>query len=137
MGKYKNKCLVNFQIPQVVEYLEELGYQKSGGVDLAWALAILTDPETTTYRCLNSIEIVNLSKLPREEKPRFAYSFEEFQSLVSELDPDYVEPEAEPEQEETAEQPEPEVVAEAPKPKRTRKKKTEPETETTKSEEND
>ena len=134
MGKYKNKCLINFQLPQAAEYLEELGYTKSGGVEIAWALAILTDPETTTYSCLNSIEIVNLSKLPQAEKPRFAYSYEEFQNYVSELNPDYVEPEPEVEQQGdtplSAEQP---VVEEAPKPKRTRKKKTE--TETTKSEE--
>lgn len=138
MGKYKNKCLINFKMQEAVEYLESLGYIKSeNSENLPWALAIITDPETTTYKGLNSVEIVNISKLPLAEKPRFSYSFEEFQKLVSELNPDYVEPEPEEQPAETeavlgeAAPAEPEVVDEKPAPKKkTTRKKTTKTTET-------
>lgn len=136
MGKYKNSCLINFNLDEAVEYLESLGYTKNGGENLPWALAILTDPETTTYKGLNSIEIVQISKKPQAEKPRFSYSFEEFQKLVSEPNPDYVEPEPEEQPAETEAvlgeaAPEPEVVEEKPAPKKkTTRKKTTKTTET-------
>ena len=128
MGKYKNKCLINFQLLEVVEYLQELGYTQEGGLDHNWALAIMTEPETTTYKCLNSNEIVKLSSLPKEQKPKFCYSMDEFKALVSEPDPDYVEPEAEEPVTETEPEPvqeaEPVLEAPAPKKKTTRKKTT-------------
>lgn len=133
MGKYKNKCFLTNNISNCVEHLEGLGYTKRGGTGIVWAIGITTNPEDGTYTLLGSNEVLKIFHGTKPDGLIMCSSFEDFKTLTSELDPDYVEPE----QEETAEQPEPEVVAEAPKPKRTRKKKTEPETETTKSEEND
>ena len=133
MGKYKNKCFLTNNISNCVEHLEGLGYTKRGGTGIVWAIGITTNPEDGTYTLLGSNEVLKIFHGTKPDGLIMCSSFEDFKTLTSELDPDYVEPE----QDETAEQPEPEVVAEAPKPKRTRKKKTEPETETTKSEEND
>ena len=133
MGKYKNKCFLTNNISNCVEHLEGLGYTKRGGTGIVWAIGITTNPEDGTYTLLGSNEVLKIFHGTKPDGLIMCSSFEDFKTLTSELDPDYVEPE----QEEAAEQPEPEVVAEAPKPKRTHKKKTEPETETTKSEEND